>query len=341
MRILQNTQPQAVSGASFGPGGRHLAAGGSGGYDVWELATSSRTFIPSHDVQSLSGCACDPLGRWVYVCDYRGGLRLLSLDGKGARDFPHRYLEHSFALTPDGRRLVTRGFIAGAWVDCWDVHPDGSFAPVWSIRDGVLVDQREAGPYEEFRGFKGVWCTKGVALAHDGKTVATAESRRAGAKPLVVLRDGSTGRAVAELGRSQASSPAPPRASRRAAISEDELRWLSTDTRLAFSPDGRTLFAWDERVLERWDVAAGRRTARLPAPGRAHFSGLAVHPSGRLLVTVSGDGQARYWEPADLSPVQALKWGVGKLHSVALTPDGALAAAGGDKGQVVVWDVDA
>jgi WD40 repeat protein len=165
------------------------------------------------------------------------------------------------------------------------------------------------------------WFTNGVATARDGKTVATAESRStrsSGGEPLVVLRDGAAGRAVAELGRSE----------------------TSFDTRLAFAPDGRAVFAWDDRVLERWDVSAGRRTSRLPAPGRAYFRGLAVHPSGQLLVTVSGDGQARYYDPADLAPVRTLKWGVGKLHSVALSPDGTLAAAGGDKGQVVVWDVD-
>jgi WD40 repeat protein len=93
-------------------------------------------------------------------------------------------------------------------------------------------------------------------------------------------------------------------------------------------------------VLERWDVAAGRQTAQLPAPGRAYFRGLAVHPSGQILVTVAADGQARYWRADTLSPAGALKWPVGKLHAVAFSPDGMLAAAGGDKGQVVVWDVD-
>jgi WD40 repeat protein len=41
------------------------------------------------------------------------------------------------------------------------------------------------------------------------------------------------------------------------------------------------------------------------------------------------------WELA-----HTLTWKVGRMRSIAFSPDGALAAAGGDKGQVVVWDVD-
>ena len=66
MRLLQNTLVRPVGGVSFGPGGRFLVAGGSGGYDVWDLASSSRSFLPSHAVKYLYGCVFDPLGRmWV------------------------------------------------------------------------------------------------------------------------------------------------------------------------------------------------------------------------------------------------------------------------------------
>ncbi len=320
MRVLQNTQARQVGGLSFGPGGRTLVAGGSGGYDIWDLTTASHAFVASHSVRYLYGCVYDPLGRWFYVSDHLGGFRLLPFDGNKSRPVPgspHERHVTSFDLTPDGQRLVmNRGGAGSNRVECWDVRAPESFELMWSLRNGEPVDASEPHFFN-----RATWSTNGVAIARDGKTIATAESRSAGAsgvKPLVVLRNGATGRAIADLGRSE----------------------TSFDTRLAFAPDGRALFTWDDRVLERWDAAAGRQTGRLMAPGRAHFRGLAVHPSGRLLVTVSGDGQARYWEPADLSPVRALKWGIGKLHAVAISADGTLAAAGGDKGHVVVWDME-
>jgi WD40 repeat protein len=38
--------------------------------------------------------------------------------------------------------------------------------------------------------------------------------------------------------------------------------------------------------------------------------------------------------------VRAFDWDVGRLRSIAFSPDGMLAATGGDKGKIVVWDVD-
>lgn len=57
-------------------------------------------------------------------------------------------------------------------------------------------------------------------------------------------------------------------------------------------------------------------------------------------MSIGGDGCVRYWDPIDLSPREILKGGIGKLYAVAVSPDGIMAAAGGDPGKVVVWDLD-
>jgi WD40 repeat protein len=156
-----------------------------------------------------------------------------------------------------------------------------------------------------------------VALTRDGRLAAAVEVREGGPDPFVALRDGGFGELLRDLG------PAG-----------DFMSY-----RLTFSPDGKTLIGYGEKEVTLWDTGTGSQVGQL-SPGRAKLHGLAVHPSGRFLVTASADQTARTWDLATLRQSQALKWPVGKLSSVALSPDGTLAAAGGEKGQVVLWDID-
>ena len=74
--------------------------------------------------------------------------------------------------------------------------------------------------------------------------------------------------------------------------------------------------------------------------GRKHFTGAAFHPSGAYLAATSNDETVKLYDAATWRLARTFTWDIGKMRSIAFSPDGTLAAAGSDKGQVAVWDVD-
>lgn len=120
------------------------------------------------------------------------------------------------------------------------------------------------------------------------------------------------------------------------------LRGAGTDTeQLVVTPDGETLVTRITRKLYVFDLsnpdAAPREFAN---EGRAHFTGLAFHPSGRFLAATSNDKTVKLYDTTTWQVAKTFTWAIGKIRSVAFSPDGTLAAAGSDTGKVVVWDVD-
>jgi WD40 repeat protein len=107
------------------------------------------------------------------------------------------------------------------------------------------------------------------------------------------------------------------------------------------SPDRRLLAgrrgAW-VAVLPTDDL--GAEPTRLRNDNRKEFTGLAFHPSGRYLAAASNDATVKLYDTATWAVAEVYNWDIGRLRSVAFSPDGMLAAAGGDKGKIVVWDVD-
>ena len=84
----------------------------------------------------------------------------------------------------------------------------------------------------------------------------------------------------------------------------------------------------------------GAEPITLRNDSRKEFTGLAFHPSGRFLAATSNDVTVKLYETATWAVAAAFNWDIGRLRSVAFSPDGMLAAAGGDKGKIVIWDVD-
>lgn len=78
----------------------------------------------------------------------------------------------------------------------------------------------------------------------------------------------------------------------------------------------------------------------LNSGSRKHFTAMAFHPSGRFLAATNNDHTVKLLDLATGAEERTFTWQMGRMRSVCFSPDGALAAAGTDKGQVVVWDVD-
>ena len=103
-------------------------------------------------------------------------------------------------------------------------------------------------------------------------------------------------------------------------------------------PDGSVIVgAWESSLMV-W--RPGGKIEKVRTGTLKHYRSLAFHPSGRYLLAGNNDATARLIDTQTWQVVRQFTWKVGSLAAVAISPDGMLAAAGGDKGRVVVWDLD-
>ena len=108
---------------------------------------------------------------------------------------------------------------------------------------------------------------------------------------------------------------------------------------LGWSTDGRLAWGAEDRLavvrpgvtdsFQIWNVS-----------GSGTIVGLAFAPDGRLVLVGRYGGTCALHDTIVGHEIAAFDWGIGPIHSVAFAPDGLTCAAGGEKGQVVVWDVD-
>lgn len=63
-------------------------------------------------------------------------------------------------------------------------------------------------------------------------------------------------------------------------------------------------------------------------------------PGGGTVLTAAMDGTCRLWDANTGAELRSFDWGIGKVRVAAVSADGALCAAGGDDGRLVVWDAD-
>jgi WD40 repeat protein len=91
-------------------------------------------------------------------------------------------------------------------------------------------------------------------------------------------------------------------------------------------------------VIALWRLPEGEPAGQLSGH-TAPIGQVAFCPDGAL-VSVGWDGSALVWDVPGLCQRAAYSWQVGRLLCLAVAPDGMTAAAGGEDGSVVVWDLE-
>jgi WD40 repeat protein len=209
----------------------------------------------------------------------------------------------SFGLGPDGRSLIVAqiDFTSDPPVRLFCRHLADPATTAWSLPTRPIYEPPLFLPGgERFLVVEWQWRPQNGQIA------------------LFVTRDARTGQILAEV--------------------EGNLEWFNNPTVL---PD-RGLIACRRggwvAVLHIDDL--GAKPVLFRNDNRKEFTGLAFHPSGRYLAATSNDATVKLYDTSTWQVAHSFNWEIGRLRSVAFSPDGMLAAAGGDKGKIVVWDVD-
>lgn len=316
MLVLQGSQGpgrQYVTGLAFGPNGRALAAAcGASGLLLWDDATSGaapRSFKHPESRDAFGPVEFRSDGRSV-LCHSDLGPVLCSLE-QGVTVLRRRSAYGILcraAFAPDHSVVVAdfrpEGDDRGSldWCKLGDASPP---AVVWTVRT------REVPATAPVIAADGT-----VAVFHRG-AVLTSRHWRSG----VAYHDASTGRVV------RTSGPGPDDYGRATlALSHGQLVQLKDARFRVWRIDSANDWAREEREVENDSLR--------------HFTGIAFHPSGRYLAATSNDETVKLYDTATWAVARSFTWKAGRMRSVAFSPDGALAAVGTDKGQVIVWDVD-
>lgn len=110
-------------------------------------------------------------------------------------------------------------------------------------------------------------------------------------------------------------------------------------TAIAFAPDSTRVAVGYGKCVDIWEVDSVAWAVELRGH-QSYIRAVGFTPDGGTVVTASNDGTARFWDAATGAEKRQFDWGIGKVMSAAFAPDGLTCAAGGERGQIVVWDVD-
>ncbi len=309
MFVLTSPAGMTINALAFSPDGRFLAAGKSEtGVEVWDVAKQSLTLAAWREAFYIHQILFSSEGLHLYVSATQGGARVIDLqDGRDHCFTPHPDgIARSMALTRSKLLLVCVGTFGhrDAFLGAWDVESADKPRLMWRTPRTTKFSEYEL-----------------PCLAPDEQSFAVKESGPG--RPiagLIAVRDTPTGNLVREFPR-----PSPSERYHR----------------LVFTADGRLLLVVSDPNLYCLDASTGELIRTVGKPGRGSFADLALHPGGQVLVSTHRASRiVNLWDARTLSVMNTYAWPIGWFSSLALSPDGMLAAAGNESGKIVVWDMD-
>jgi WD40 repeat protein len=302
--------------------------------------------------REFSTVALDPAGRWVASGGGANPTVIWDIaTGTGFVGFHHKHLSPTADLqvTTDGRlvSLTADGLLA--------FTPTGTVTPIYAEPRQVIRAALDAsGAWAVCSHILEDFSTRLIALADPGLSaqhtvwsvgVGEELTEHGYAQYLACLGDGARFLSVEHLVQRQ---PVYDDRYRIAVRSRADGRVLD-QTATAFSFGDRVFAAHtcDTFVL----LSGGHlRAHRVDDPratphvvrndGKKHFTAAAFHPSGNHLLVTSNDATVKLYDVRSWAVARTFTWDIGRMRSVTFSADGTLAAAGGDSGKVVVWDVD-
>jgi WD40 repeat protein len=316
MQILSIGKKKRINALAFSPSGRDLATtSGDGQLRIWDRAIGAvRLSFPIEE----SSCGYDI----AYLDENRlaftaGQLRWLDIgSNRWHLIAPYLRWARQLRVSPDGVILA---------------EVDQASSTDWTSSGVILRDTRtwqELPPVGER-----IHSTGGLAFSPDGKWIASGHIVQVGTKQrsagpmfghfpvreyeyVLHVRDLATGQLIHEV-------PG----------------WQQGIRHLAFSHDGKVIAGAAGPRLRIWNLEGDRELA-LHKRGTKHFQGLSFTADGRYLASVSNDETVRIWDTRTWQEHTTFTWEIGRLLNIALAPDGCCAAAGSDRGQIILWDVD-
>jgi WD domain, G-beta repeat len=317
MKIVDTGIPKSVLGVAIHSSQVLAAIGGSGFYcgHLHAADGNLQTFAKTRFIWGLAASRrCDqfyltsnPTGFWIAKFQEPTHSRL------PGSDVVHHVV--SFDQTADGSKfVVTRGGAGNNRLECWNVAKNGKMTGLWSRKGDEPIHHDE--PYFFDRAHNRM--IHEVRISHDSSTLVGVENTGYRGDLAIIVRNMNSGDLVTRIPH----------------------RSIDFQSRMEFLPASHRLLVWYQGTIHLWNLSKGRIEQTIRYPGRANITALRLHPSERFFITVGGDRCVRYWDSTRFTILKTLNWQVGKLYALDISADGTTAAAGGENGQVAVWDIE-